>query len=251
MDVLHLCNRIWSNKSSWLGLQRKLQDQKNSDPRFQNFAAGRQWGHIPGNVVVPIGCRKIKLLGEINSKWYLLPGSSMRSFLFGPTRITWWSHKANWSIPHGDKDKGLIINPYRNSFDCYVDADFCGNRDQDTAEDDPTTAKSRTGYVIKYAGCPIVWQSKLQTEVAQSTTEAEYIALSTALCDVTSLMYLLEEAMAQGIPNVATIAQVHCRVFEDNSGALELARVPKMWPRTKHLNHFHERGWTTFICMLT
>ena len=57
-------------------------------------------------------------------------------------------------------------------------------------------------------------------------------------------MYLLEEAAAQGIPNVATVAQVHCRVFEDNSGALELARVPKMRPRTKHLNvkyhHFRE-----------
>jgi hypothetical protein len=144
----------------------------------------------------------------------------------------------------GTKDKGVIIDPNRNSFECYVDADFCGNWDQDTAEDDPTTAKSRTGNVIKYAGCPIVWQSKLQTEVALSTNEAEYIALSTALRDVTSLMYILEEATAQGIPNIATVAQVHCRVFEDNSGALELARVPKMRPRTKHLNvkyhHFRE-----------
>ena len=144
----------------------------------------------------------------------------------------------------GTKDKGVIIDPTLNSFECYVDADFCGNWDQDTAEEDPSTAKSRTGYVIKYAGCPIVWQSKLQTEVALSTTEAEYIVPSTALRDVTSLMYLLEEAAAQGVPNVATVARVHCRVFEDNSGALELARVPKMRPRTKHLNvkyhHFRE-----------
>ena len=38
--------------------------------------------------------------------------------------------------------------------------------------------------------------------------------------------------------------KVHCRAFEDNSGALEMARSPKMRPRTKHLNikyhHFHE-----------
>ncbi len=37
---------------------------------------------------------------------------------------------------------------------------------------------------------------------------------------------------------------MHCTVFEDNSGALELARVPKMRPRTKHIglkmNHFRE-----------
>ena len=38
--------------------------------------------------------------------------------------------------------------------------------------------------------------------------------------------------------------RVHCTVFEDNSGALELARMPKMRPRTKHINqafhHFRE-----------
>jgi hypothetical protein len=144
----------------------------------------------------------------------------------------------------GTKNEGVILNPRENSFECYVDADFCGNWNPETAIDDPSTAKSRTGYVIKYAGCPIVWQSKLQTEVTLSTTEAEYVALSTALRDVTSLMYLLQEARQHGIPNIHHLAKVHCRVFEDNSGALELARVPKMRPRTKHLNvkyhHFRE-----------
>ena len=37
---------------------------------------------------------------------------------------------------------------------------------------------------------------------------------------------------------------IHCKAFEDNSGALEMAKVPKMRPRTKHLNnmyhHFRE-----------
>ena len=38
--------------------------------------------------------------------------------------------------------------------------------------------------------------------------------------------------------------KVHCTVFEDNSGALELARLPKMRPRTKHINQafHHFRG---------
>lgn len=38
--------------------------------------------------------------------------------------------------------------------------------------------------------------------------------------------------------------QVHCKVFEDNVGALTMAQTPKMRPRTKHLNikyhHFRE-----------
>ena len=37
---------------------------------------------------------------------------------------------------------------------------------------------------------------------------------------------------------------IHCKAFEDNSGALEMAKVPKMRPRIEHLNnvyhHFRE-----------
>jgi hypothetical protein len=33
-----------------------------------------------------------------------------------------------------------------------------------------------------------------------------------------------------------TVPKVHCNLFEDNSGAVELAKVPKMRPRTKHIN---------------
>jgi hypothetical protein len=46
--------------------------------------------------------------------------------------------------------------------------------------------------------------------------------------------------------------QVHCTVFEDNLGAMEMAKVPKMRPRTKHMNikyhHFREavrKGWVS------
>jgi hypothetical protein len=62
-----------------------------------------------------------------------------------------------------------------------VDADFRGLWDMVTAEDSPITAKLRTGYVAMYAGCLIIWASQLQTEIALSTTEVEYLAMSTAL----------------------------------------------------------------------
>jgi len=39
-----------------------------------------------------------------------------------------------------------------------------------------------------------------------------------------------------GIPIESSNANVKCTVFEDNSGALEIARVHKFRPRTKHLN---------------
>ena len=52
---------------------------------------------------------------------------------------------------------------------------FAGNwADADARNAD--SVLSITEFVICYANCPIVWCSKLQTEIALSTAEAEYIA---------------------------------------------------------------------------
>ena len=112
------------------------------------------------------------------------------------------------------------------------------------AEFDPSTSKSQSGWITFYAACPIIWASKLQTQVALSTTEAEYIALSQSLRDVIPIMQLLEEMKGRGFEVLCTTPYVYCKTFEDNSGALELARLPKLRPRTKHINvcyhHFRE-----------
>ncbi len=88
------------------------------------------------------------------------------------------------------------------------------------------------------------WSSKMQTEIALSSTEAEYIALSQAMREILPIMWLMEEARHQGVPVLNATPRVHCKVFEDNAGAIEIANVPKMRPRTKHLNikyhHFRE-----------
>jgi hypothetical protein len=50
----------------------------------------------------------------------------------------------------GTRDKGFIIKPdTQQLFECYVDADCCGNWDPIHSED-PNLAKSRTGYLIMY-----------------------------------------------------------------------------------------------------
>ena len=75
-------------------------------------------------------------------------------------------------------DKGMTYKPDSSiGLEVFVDADFAGGWDPaDSGNAD--NVYSRTGFVIRYAGCPIFWQSKLQTEIALSTAEAEYIALS-------------------------------------------------------------------------
>jgi len=51
---------------------------------------------------------------------------------------------------------------------------------------------SRTGYIKKYAGCPLTWASKMQTEAALSLTGAEFIALSEGMQTIIPMMSLIE-----------------------------------------------------------
>ena len=107
------------------------------------------------------------------------------------------------------------------------------------------TAKSRTGFVITYTGCPIVWASKLQTDIALSTTESEYSAsLSEATREILALMGLMEEIKGRTVPDTVSVPTVRCTIFEDNEGAVAIANLPKVRPRTKHINvrMHHFRG---------
>ena len=78
-----------------------------------------------------------------------------------------------------------------------------------------------------YKGCPILWKSQLQGKIALSSTESEYIGLSYALREVIPLMQMLQEIKELGFSVGSTTPRVHCKVFEDNSGALEMAKVHK------------------------
>ena len=83
----------------------------------------------------------------------------------------------------------------------------------------------------------------MQTEIALSTTEAEYIALSQSMRDLIPIRSILEELTTILGLQIETPV-THSTVFEDNNGALELAREPKYRPRTKHIaikyHHFRE-----------
>ena len=90
-------------------------------------------------------------------------------------------------------DKGIVYKVDKTKgLEVYVDADFGGNWANADANN-VDSVLSRTGFVICYANCPIVWCSKLQTEIALSTAEAEYIALSHALQEAIPLQSLTKE----------------------------------------------------------
>ena len=82
----------------------------------------------------------------------------------------------------------------------------------------------------------MLWKSALQTEIALSSCESECTGLSYALRDAIPIMEMLKEMIKHGFDIQSAQATVHCKVFEDNSGALKIARVHKHRSRTKHLN---------------
>lgn len=80
----------------------------------------------------------------------------------------------------------------------YVDADFTGRWLQ-VYSHLRSCALTRSGYVITYCRCPIHWASKLQSEIALSTTASEYIALSMAIRELLPLWHLVIETHKNGL----------------------------------------------------
>lgn len=154
-----------------------------------------------------------------------------------------------------------IILSTRNQFlEFYAGDDFSGNWNQASAILNPSTAGSRSECKITLTGCSIICMSKLQMGINLSTAESNLIYSSQALreCfplmeffneikplrEVIPLMEFFKEIKEQGITHQYQTPTVYCKLFEDNSAALEIARVPKMRPRTKHINikyhHFRQ-----------
>jgi hypothetical protein len=136
---------------------------------------------------------------------------------------------------HGTSDRGLILTPLSDlSLDTYVDADFAGLWNVESPSS-PISVCSRTGYVIFFAGCPVSWVSRLQTEIALSTMEAEYIALSQSMRDLIPMRRLVTE-LATSLTSLRNIpCRTYSKVFEDNHSALTLANCPRLTPRSKHI----------------
>ncbi len=96
----------------------------------------------------------------------------------------------------------------------------------------------------------MIWCSKLQTEIALSTVEAEYIAMSHALRETIPVQNLIKEihCIFDLLPNPMT--DFHITLHEDNLSAIAMAESLKFTPWTKHIaikyHHFHSRVHTSF-----
>ena len=144
----------------------------------------------------------------------------------------------------GTKSKGINYRrPDKLTLDCFVDADYAGLYGRDP-DNEPTSAKSRTGYIISLGGCYILCKSQLQTTIALSTSEAEYGALSSAMrvvlpirdvvLELLNCVDLVDSYGTSIFPDTSDPSAFETFIHEDNNTALSLAVNQRITSRTKH-----------------
>ncbi|KAJ8706101.1 hypothetical protein PYW07_010878 [Mythimna separata] len=105
-----------------------------------------------------------------------------------------------------------------NIVNCYVDADWAG---------DITDRKSTTGFVIELFGNPIYCKSRKQSCVTKSSTFAEYVALSDAVTEIIFFKNVISDMFIRICRPI--------KIYEDNSGALAIAKYGNFTKNSKHI----------------
>jgi transposase InsO family protein len=100
----------------------------------------------------------------------------------------------------------------------FSDSDYANGEDR----------KSVTGYCYKLSGGAVTWSSRRQPTTAQSTVEAEYMALAEAVKEAIWLRrYLYELGYMDDKPIV---------IYGDNQGSINLSKNPEHHKLTKHID---------------
>lgn len=146
--------------------------------------------------------------------------SVVSRYMSNPGKRHWEAVKWIMRYLRGSTDVSLIYdgNQASESVVGYVDSDYAGDLDK---------RRSMTGYVFTISGCTVSWKATLQSTIALSTTEAEYMALTEAVKESKWLHGLLDSLGVN-----AQVPEVHC----DSQSAIHLAKNPVYHERTKHID---------------
>lgn len=142
-------------------------------------------------------------------------------YLSCPSEEHWRAIKRIFRYLNGTIDLGIRYQRSGNATTLtgYSDADYAG---------DTETRRSTTGYIFTISGGAVSWASQRQSMVSLSTTEAEYIAASTATKELVWLRRLLNDVDSQcDQPSV---------LYIDNQSAIKLIRNPEFHKRSKHID---------------
>jgi hypothetical protein len=129
---------------------------------------------------------------------------------------------------HGTRSKGITYHNYDahgiNQLYAFCDADYAG---------DTASRKSRSAYLMMMnSGC-ISWKTKLQTVVANSTTDAEVYSATMAIKEI---VYLRDALRRIGLPQATKLAPNKGTIlYEDNQATTAIARSAAHREATKHM----------------
>lgn len=165
---------------------------------------------------------------------------ALARYMAAPTTAHWTAAKHILRYLAGTSDYGINYGPAAFSLAAYCDASYAGCLD---------TRRSTTGYVFILNGGAITWSSRLQSTVAVSTTEAEYMAAAAITKEALWLRTLFAD-LRMSTPCIDISA--------DNQAAISLLKNPIISMRSKHIDVLHHfarervaRGEVTFTYVPT
>ena len=150
--------------------------------------------------------------------------SVLSQYMSKPSKDHWMGVKRVLRYLKGTLKYGLKFTAQEEKPELfgYSDADWAGDVD---------TRRSASGYVFQIGSGTVSWSSRKQQTVAKSSTEAEYVALSSATQEAVWLRCLMKDLGRQ--------MDAPTTIYEDNQGAIELAKNAKFHNRTKHIDICH------------
>ena len=162
--------------------------------------------------------------------------------------IYYWRNQPRSDLPHHDfpicKHDPIDIQDNENPLVQLNPKELIGFVDSDFASD-RQHRKSVSGIVLRLAGGTIVGKTRFQEIIAQSSTEAEFVAAA----DAGKIILYVRSILGQvGLPQYAATI-----LYEDNQGALLMAQAGKPTKKTRHveIKHFTIQQWTELdlICL--
>ncbi|XP_047320774.1 secreted RxLR effector protein 161-like [Impatiens glandulifera] len=144
----------------------------------------------------------------------------LSQFMHEPLQIHWEAALQVVRYLKGTPSLGLFYPSNSNKLlESFSDADWATCTD---------SRRSLTGYCIKYGDALISWKTKKQNTVSRSSAEAEYRSMTTTVCELKWISFLLKDLQ---IP-VQLPIPLRC----DNQAAIHIAENPVFHERTKHLD---------------
>ena len=85
--------------------------------------------------------------------------------------------------------------------------------------------------MVTFSNCPLLWVSKLHTEIALSMLNSEYVALSHSIRSLLPLKIIIKKVIENlGIDSEKRNFVSSPTIYEDNNGAMVLSKNPSITP---------------------